>query len=117
VPQLVDQAADLTRSILAGNPERLRHSEAVAARAQLLTAAVEDDQAPLLVASAWLHDIGYAVGLHDTGFHPVDGARHLRATGWPPALCDLVAHHSGSRFVATERRLDDEIGEFTFQQD
>jgi hypothetical protein len=117
LPQLVDQAADLTRYILAGNPERLRHSEAVAARAQLLTAAVEDDQAPFLVASAWLHDIGYAVGLRDTGFHPLDGARHLRAAGWPQPLCDLVAHHSGSRFVATRRRLDEEIGEFTFQQD
>ena len=40
-----------------------------------------------LVASAWLHDIGYAAGLQETGFHPVDGARHLRSAGWPPPLC------------------------------
>ena len=117
LPQLVDAAADLTRYILAADSERLRHSEAVAVRAQLLTAAVDDDQAPFLVAAAWLHDVGYATGLKQTGFHPVDGARHLRATGWPPALCDLVAHHSGSRFVATVKHLDDEIGEFTFQED
>ena len=107
LPQLVEEAADLTRYILAADPERLRHSEAVAVRAQLMTAAVDDDQAAFLVAAAWLHDIGYAPGLKETGFHPLDGARHLRATGWPPALCDLVAHHSGSRFVATVRRLDD----------
>jgi len=117
LPQLVDAAADLTHYILADNAERLRHSEAVAVRAQLLTAAVDDDQAPFLVAAAWLHDIGYAPGLAQTGFHPIDGARHLRATGWPPALCDLVAHHSGSRFVATGRQFDDEIGEFAFQED
>ena len=27
-----------------------------------------------LVAAAWLHDIGYAPGLVQTGFHPLDGA-------------------------------------------
>ena len=117
LPQLVEEAADLTRYILAADPERLRHSEAVAVRARLMTAAVADDQAAFLVAAAWLHDIGYAPGLKETGFHPLDGARHLRATGWPPAMCDLVAHHSGSRFVATVRELDDEIGEFAFQED
>ena len=116
LPQLVDAAADLSRYILAADPERLRHSQAVAARAQLLTAAVNDDQASFLVAAAWLHDIGYAPGLKQTGFHPVDGAQHLRAAGWPTALCDLVAHHSGSRFVATARQLDDEISEFAFQE-
>ena len=69
------------------------------------------------MAAAWLHDIGYAQGLTQTGFHPLDGARHLHATGWPPALCGLVAHHSGSRFVATVRRLGDEMGEFPFEED
>jgi hypothetical protein len=52
-----------------------------------------------------------------TGFHPLDGAQPLRDAGWPSALCNLVAHHSGSRFVATVRHLDDEIGEFAFQED
>ena len=60
LPQLVDEAADLTRYILAADPERPRHSEAVAARAQFMTLAVSDDQAPFLVAAAWPHDIGYA---------------------------------------------------------
>ena len=109
LPQLVDAAADLTRYILADNPERLRHSEAVAARAKLLTAAVDDDQASFPVAAAWLHDIGYAPGLIQTGFHPIDGARHLRATGWPPRIvrpCGPPLRKPVRRHRAAARRRD-----------
>ena len=42
--QLVASAEVLTRYNLATNAERLQHSEAVAARAELLTVAVDDDQ-------------------------------------------------------------------------
>ena len=70
------------------------------ARAQLLTAAVADEEAPVLVAAAWLHDIGYTDTLRVTGSHPVDGGLHLRRAGWPPLVCGLVAHHLGARFVA-----------------
>jgi hypothetical protein len=66
------------------------------------------------VVAAWLHDIGYAPALRDTGFHPVDGARFLRSSGWDTEVCDLVAHHSGSRFVAVLRSLQAELGEFGF---
>ena len=65
------------------------------------------------MAAAWLHDIGYAPGLQQTGFHPIDGALHLRSAGWPDAMCDLVAHHSGSRFVAAARHLAAELGSDT----
>ena len=65
-PQLVDAAADIAHYILRGAPERLEHSRGVAERAMFLTLAVEDDQAPLLVAAAWLHDIGYGPGLKTT---------------------------------------------------
>ena len=71
----------------------------------------------MLVAAAWLHDIGYAPGLRDTGFHPLDGARHLRGIGWPLAICNLVAHHSGARFVARVLKLDRELGAYPFSQD
>ena len=33
------------------------------------------------MAAAWLHDIGYAEELLDTGFHPLDGARFLASAG------------------------------------
>jgi hypothetical protein len=70
-----------------------------------------------LVASAWLHDIGYGSQLRDSGFHPLDGAVYLRREGWPARVCDLVAHHSGSRFVARIRGLDDRLREFEFVED
>ena len=82
-------AADLTRSILYFNPDRLAHSQAAARHAELLALAVDQESAPLSVAAAWLHDIGYAPGIRDTGYHPIDGARHLQRLGWPSASCNL----------------------------
>ena len=37
----------------------------------------------VLVAAAWLHDIGYAPDIVATGFHPLDGARYLAGLGAP----------------------------------
>jgi hypothetical protein len=68
--------------------------------------------ADLLVAAAWLHDIGYAPALRDTGFHPLDGARHLDRHGWPARLCGLVAHHSEAGCVAAARGLAGELAAF-----
>jgi putative nucleotidyltransferase with HDIG domain len=108
---LVRSARATAFRLLVANPERLRHSAAVAARAHSLADAVPDDQRDLLVAAAWLHDVGYAEALRDTGFHPVDGARFLRSTRWESGVCDLVAHHSGSRFVESQ------LAEFDWAQD
>ena len=70
---------------------------------------VADDRA-LLVAAAYLHDIGYAPELEDTGFHPLDGARWLRAHGHE-RLAGLVAHHSGA-VRGGARGLADALAEF-----
>jgi hypothetical protein len=51
------------------------------------------------------------------GFHPLDGARHLRTPGWAPAICNLVARHSGARFVARVLKLDRELDAYPFSQD
>ncbi len=66
----------------------------------------------LLVAAAYLHDIGYAPGLVVTGFHPIDGARHLRELGYE-RLAGLVAYHSGARYEAEGRGLAEELAEFS----
>jgi hypothetical protein len=85
-------------------PRRWQHVRGVAARTNLV-------QPPgsglnyLLTASAWLHDIGYASPLVDTGFHPIDGARHLRRLGADERLVNLVAHHSCARVEASLREL------------
>jgi putative nucleotidyltransferase with HDIG domain len=114
---LVDEAEALATRLLRGDPERLAHSRGVARRAEVLALTVPSAQRAVLVSAAWLHDIGYSLSVQQTGFHPVDGARHLRRLGWPTLVQDLVAHHSGSRFIATVRSLEASLTEFTFVED
>ena len=71
--QLTHAARDLVGLVLKDNPERLRHSAGVAARAQALAVTVPLSAEDTLVASAWLHDIGYGSQLRESGFHPRDG--------------------------------------------
>jgi hypothetical protein len=71
---------------------------------------LEPDEAELLVCAAWLHDIGYAATIAATGFHPLDGARHLRALGAPMRLCALVANHTAASVEAEVRGLASQLG-------
>jgi hypothetical protein len=89
-------------------PRRWSHVQGVAAQAETLGPVVGDD-ADLLVAAAWLHDLGYAPDLSDTGFHPIDGANHLRRLGVPGRLSGLVAHHSCALLEANLRGLADHL--------
>lgn len=104
-------APTLSEDLLGSESVRFRHSTGVAAAAARASAAVPRDDGDLLVAAAWLHDIGYAESLHDTGFHPLDGARYLRTIGAPDRLCRLVAHHTGARVEAANRGLIDTLME------
>jgi len=65
----------------------------------------------MLITAAWLHDLGYAPSLAQTGLHALDGARHLRALG-QERLAGLVAYHSGSRYEAELRGLMAELAAF-----
>jgi putative nucleotidyltransferase with HDIG domain len=100
----IHDARDMAQVLLDGQPERWRHTIGVARRAEELAAVVDDPET--LIAAAWLHDIGYAPAIRDTGFHPLDGARHLDQRHWPARLSALVAHHSGACFVASVRGLE-----------
>jgi hypothetical protein len=62
-----------------------------------------------LVAAAWLHDIGYAPELVETGFHPLDGARYLRRSGIDGQVVSLVAYHSCAQIEADVRGLGAEL--------
>ncbi|WP_394430447.1 HDIG domain-containing metalloprotein [Streptomyces sp. SGAir0957] len=102
-------AAELAESLLPPLGNRWLHTQAVAARAREASAAVPEADRDLLIAAAWLHDIGYAPELRDTGFHPLDGARHLTSLGAPRRLVRLVAHHSGAVYEAEQRGLSAEL--------
>ena len=99
-------AAEIARKLLQEPlPRRWAHTQGVARRARSLARVLGED-ADLLEAAAWLHDIGYAPDLAITGFHPLDGARYLRDVEHAdPRLCGLVAHHSCAVNEAEERGL------------
>ena len=104
--RLVRDARDLAQLLLAGDGERWRHTIGVARRAEELTATLGDEDCEILLAAAWLHDIGYADQVTDTGFHPLDGARYLDRLGWPRRISAIVAHHSDAASVqVAEDRL------------
>jgi putative nucleotidyltransferase with HDIG domain len=113
----VHRARDLAQTLLADLPERWRHTIGVARRAERVRGTVgsRSDGEVLLIA-AWLHDIGYAATLRDTGFHPIDGARHLAEAGWPARISGLVAHHSASRYVADALGLMGQLDDFPAEQ-
>ena len=103
-------AEELARKLLEiPLPRRWAYVQGVAGRARTLAPILGDD-ADLLEAAAWLHDIGYSPDLVGTGFHPLDGARYLRDVhAADSVLCRLVANHSCAVIEAEERGLDREL--------
>ncbi|WP_347354616.1 HD domain-containing protein [Intrasporangium sp.] len=103
-------AVELARRYLAGIEPRWSHVQAVGRTAEAIcqTHNVGID----LAAAAWLHDIGYAPQIAQTGFHPLDGARYLASIGATDLVVSLVAHHSGATLEAEERGLGPELTEF-----
>jgi hypothetical protein len=91
-------------------PRRWAHVKGVADRSAELAAHLPDGD--LLVATAVLHDIGYAPSIASTGFHPLDGARYLRTLRAPERLCALVARHSSAIEEARFRELNMDLEEF-----
>lgn len=103
-------AREIARDALAEVlPRRWAHTQSVAAQARAVGSVLGWDT-DLIETAAWLHDIGYASTLAVTGFHPLDGARYLRdKQDATPAVCALVAHHSGAMAEAAERGLSEPL--------
>ena len=99
-------AREIARDLLETQlPRRWAHTQGVARQARTL-APILGDNADLLEAAAWLHDIGYSPIIAKTGFHPLDGARHLRdAHQADEMLLRLVANHSCAVIEADKRGL------------
>jgi predicted hydrolase (HD superfamily) len=115
----VEWARDLAQSLLAAPlPRRWAHTQGVAAQAERLAPILGED-ADLLTAAAWLHDIGYSPNLVATRFHPLDGACYLRDSQQADTrLCRLVAHHSCAIIEAEERGIAEELTtEFPLERD
>jgi HD domain len=108
--KIASAARSLAESLLARElPRRWAHVRAVVDKAGWVSTILNDGERELLVAAAWLHDIGYASSIVVTGFHPLDGARWLRGQGFDERLTALVAHHSCALLEADERGLAVEL--------
>src|SRR5271165_5357521 len=91
---MVSEAREMARSVLAEVlPRRWEHVQGAAGTAERVAASLALSS-EVLVSAAWLHDIGYAPGVAETGFHPLDGARYLAGMDAPERVVNLVARHS-----------------------
>jgi hypothetical protein len=108
---LTEWAAHYAEELLAPLGDRWAHVQGVARQARRVAPILPAEERDVLIASAYLHDLGYAPSLATTGLHPLDGARHLRALGHE-RLAGLVAYHSGARGEAELRGLAGALAEF-----
>jgi hypothetical protein len=107
------QAETIARGLLGDLGTRMAHVHTAGSMADRLGVLFDIDEAALLVAAATLHDVGYAPHIAHTGFHPLDGALHLRSIGLPERLCSLVAHHSEAVMTAAQHGVLDLEAQFT----
>jgi hypothetical protein len=105
-------AREAAFQMLGHTGDRWLHSQAAAAAATRAATTVVEEDRGLLIAAAWVHDVGYHHPDPPTGFHPLDGALWLLDAGWPRRLAALVAHHSAARYAAAARGLIDQLNEF-----
>lgn len=106
--QLIKWAYEQSSSLLAPLGNRWLHVQGVVERAYSIEKLFNESEQAYLIASAYLHDIGYAPSLKVTGFHPIDGAYYLKLEG-RDRLASLVAYHSESQFEASIRNLSPEL--------
>jgi hypothetical protein len=105
-------ASEVSRRLLEPLGKRWLHTLGVVKRAGEVGEVLSWTDADLLVAAAYLHDVGYAPELQETGLHPLDGARFIRSSGHE-RLAGLVAFHGSAVVEAEERGLRSELAEFT----
>lgn len=103
--------SEVSRRLLEPLGKRWRHTLGVVERAGEVGGVLSRMDADLLVAAAYVHDVGYAPELQDTGLHPLDGARFIRSSGHE-RLAGLVAFHCSAAAEAEERGLLSELVEF-----
>lgn len=100
-------AAEVAADRLGGLGHRWSHVQGVGRLAEALAA--HGLVSAEVLAAAWLHDVGYAPSVAQTGFYPLDGARLLQEQGLSPGVVALVAHHTGAVVEAEERGLAEEL--------
>jgi HD superfamily phosphodiesterase len=93
---LLAWASERAEVLLSPLGNRWLHVQGVVKRASWVGQTFNEGDRLSLLASAYLHDIGYAPSLRVTGFHPLDGALYVRSFGYE-RLASIIAHHFAAR--------------------
>jgi HD superfamily phosphodiesterase len=109
--ETVAWARNYAKELLSPLGSRWIHSKTVAEKAAGVAQRIRPPDRDVLVAAAYLHDIGYAPALALTEFHPLDGGRHVRDLG-QDRLANLVVHHGSAAEEAFLRDLSEALSEF-----
>jgi HD superfamily phosphodiesterase len=109
--EVSEWAAVQSERLLGEHRDRWLHVQGVAKLASEIRAALAPSEWTVLMAAAFLHDIGYSPALQGTGGHQLDGARYLRNLQLERLAC-LVAHHSEARFEIVARGRADELATY-----
>lgn len=105
---IITWAGEHAEQLLAPLGNRWLHTKGVVRAAEHIGKMLNEEDRKMLVAAAYLHDIGYAPQIQKTGFHPLDGAYYLLSLK-QDRLASLVAHHSEAQFEAAQRGLLPEL--------
>ncbi|SRR6266487_514842 len=108
---VIKWALEQATSLLSPLGNRWLHVQGVVKQAQRVSKMFDKNDQAYLIASAYLHDIGYAPSIEKTGFHPLDGAYYLQSHS-QSRLASLVAYHSEPQFEAELRGLSTELEKF-----
>jgi hypothetical protein len=105
-------ALNASRQILGQDRCRWAHTLGVVRVVRESLTLVAFEERSLVLAAAYVHDLGHARPLRVTGCHALDGAMYVRAAGHLQ-LASAVAQHSGARCEAALRGLEKEMSTFT----
>ncbi|MCW3045012.1 MAG: phosphohydrolase [Actinobacteria bacterium] len=109
--ELAEWAEQESKRLLAGTGNRWLHVQGVVGLARQVVGILPENERPVLLAAAHLHDVGYAEELVRCGAHQLDGAEFLRMAGQKRLAC-IVAHHSEARYELEARGLGSELAAY-----
>lgn len=109
---MVQWAEQQAASLLPPLGNRWLHVQGVVKQAEQVSKLFNETDRQYLIASAYLHDIGYAPIIKDTGFHPLDGANYILTSLDDMRLAALIAHHSEARFEAALRGFSEQLNRY-----
>lgn len=70
---------------------------------------------PLLIQTAYLHDVGYCEQLNQYNFHPLDGAIFTQEMGFPKPVVSAVLFHSDA-YTSVKHTRPDLLETYSFNQ-